>query len=104
MQIVTYFQLNEKFILAGEGKGYCYMSINCQGRHVEGTASLLKSECCDGMNGVAWGKAGEDKCFPCETSNPILRGVVSKWIFYDIEEHLQLLRNYDFFYHFSFIN
>ena len=69
MQIVTYFQLNEKFILAGEGKGYCYMSINCQGRHIEGTASLLKSECCDGMNGDAWGKAGEDKCFPCETSN-----------------------------------
>ena len=58
------------------------MNSDCRGSHAKGTGPLLKSECCDGMNGVAWGKAGENKCYACETTHPILPGVISKYTFH----------------------
>ena len=66
------------FLAVEDDKGYCYTSSDCQGSHKDDSAEVLKSECCDILNGMAWGKAGEESCEPCETTNPILPGVISK--------------------------
>ena len=61
---------------AGDNNGYCYRgSDNCHGPHVNGTAVVMREECCGSLGGHCWGKAG--RCHICETHSPILPHVIS---------------------------